>query len=61
MEFLTEKKAILRCRPGSCCPTFEEVGPDEYVICDDFNGKVTLKKEHLPQLKDLIDHFTKEV
>jgi len=61
MELLSEKKAILRCRAGSCCPTVEEVSPDEFVIRDDYNGKVTLTREHLSHLKDAIEYFNKAI
>jgi hypothetical protein len=50
---------IKLCRQGSCCPIVDRVSEDEFTITDDFEGKVTLTKDHLIMLKEAIEEFQK--
>jgi hypothetical protein len=53
---IIENNRIVLCGGGKCCPviTKEE---ENFVITDDYNGKVILTGEELNILRDAIDHF----
>jgi hypothetical protein len=60
MEFLN-KNTVKLCRPGSCCPIVEKINNDEFIISDDYNGKVRLTKGEVEMLNDVIEQLNKNV
>lgn len=42
-------------RTGSCCPVLSEETDGTFKLVDDYNGKVTLTKEQLLILKDIVN------
>ena len=57
MDDLTTGIKLTLCT-RSCCPTIQKLGPDLYVVNDDFGGSVKLNSENLQALQSLI---TKEI
>lgn len=39
-------KTIKLCRRG-CCPTIEKIEEDKYLVKDDFDGEVILKRDEI--------------
>lgn len=55
MESLNQSERIVLCRNGSCCPVLKRVSSDEFILTDDFDGKVTLTED---QLDILVEKYT---
>ena len=58
MKFLSDKK-ILLCRKGSCCPTIESVGNDQFKVCDDYGGSVKLTSDQLSMISEAVEKIEK--
>lgn len=60
MEFINQN-TVRMCRKGSaCCPIVEKV-EENFELSDDFGGKVKLTKEQFNMLKDVVEHFEKNI
>jgi hypothetical protein len=60
MKFLAENQ-ILLCNKKSCCPILEKVSDDEFILTDDYKGKVKLTKDDLTELKKALQHFDETI
>lgn len=49
MTELPGKYQVSLCRKSTCCPQLI-IENDQYIITDDFGGKVVLEKEHIKEL-----------
>lgn len=49
MSEIAGRYQVSLCRGRSCCPQLI-IENDQYIITDDFGGKVVLEKEHIEEL-----------
>ena len=50
-----EKLKYTMCSGKSCCPVLTETEDNNFVITDDYDGKVLLTREELTLLKDFLN------
>ena len=60
MKFLAQNQ-ILLCNKKNCCPILEKVSEDEFVLTDDYKGKVRLTRDDMNELRKSLDHFNDAV
>ena len=54
---MKKMKEIKLCRRGGCCPTVEKIEEDTYLIKDDYDGEVKLKKENIDILYESLSEL----
>jgi len=59
-QSVSKRLKYTMCSNNSCCPVISEIENNQFIITDDYEGKVTITRDELLLLKNFLNENLKD-